>query len=126
MGHNLHRLNFQNFLCQHHIIHHKSPPYHPATNGLAENMVKSVKTHLRKHKPVRATNIHRSISEFLITYRCHRDACFLGYRVSCTHIPRDACFPAHISLMHLCSTSHSDICFPGYFVSPPPLRRFTT
>ena len=32
-------------------------------------MVKSVKTHLKKHKPVGATNIHRSISEFLITYQ---------------------------------------------------------
>ena len=41
-------------------------------------------------------------------------------------IPRDACVPAHKSLLHLCSTSHSDMCFPGYFVSPPPLRRFTT
>ena len=58
--------------------------------------------------------------------RCYRDACFPGYRVSRTHIPRDTCFPAHISLMDLCSTSHSDICFPGYFVSPLPLRIFTT
>ena len=33
--------------------------------------------------------------------RCHRDACFPGYRVSRTHIPRDACFPEHISLTHL-------------------------
>ena len=38
---------FWNFLCQHHILYHKSPLYHPATNGLAENMVKSVKTHLK-------------------------------------------------------------------------------
>ena len=29
--------------------------------------------------------------------RCHSDMCFLGYRVSRTHIPRDACFPAHVS-----------------------------
>ena len=34
--------------------------------------------------------------------RCHRDACFPGYCVSRTHIPRDACVPAHISLTHLC------------------------
>ena len=31
-------------------------------------MVKSVKTHLRKHKNIGAANIHRSISEFLMTY----------------------------------------------------------
>ena len=34
-------IEFQNFLGYHHIIHHKSPPYHPATNGRAENMVRS-------------------------------------------------------------------------------------
>ena len=40
-----------------------------------------------------------------------------------THIPRDACFPAHIYITNeLCSTSHSDTCFPGYYVSPSPLR----
>ena len=62
---------------------------------------------------------YRALNRVTIPDRCHRDACFPGYRVSRTHIPRDACFPAHISLMHLCSTSHSDICFPGYYVSPP-------
>ena len=45
-------------------------------------------------------------------FRCHSDICFPGYRVSRTHIPRDACFPAHISLTHQWPTSHSDICFP--------------
>ena len=30
--------------------------------------------------------------------RCHSDMCFPGYRVSRTHIPRDVCFPANISL----------------------------
>ena len=56
---------FQNFLSENHIIHHKSPPYHPATNSLAENMVKSVKAHLKKHN----TDIYRSIPDFLMTYR---------------------------------------------------------
>ena len=39
-------------------------------------------------------------------------------RVSRTHIPRDACFPAHISLTQQPITSHSDMCFPGKYVSP--------
>ena len=59
---------FQSFLGQHHIIHHKSPPYHPATNGLAENMVKSVKSHLKKYKHDGTTNIHSSIADFLRIY----------------------------------------------------------
>ena len=31
--------------------------------------------------------------------RCCRDACFSEFIVS-PHMPRDACFPAHISLTH--------------------------
>ena len=59
-------VEFKDFLCQNHIIHHNSPPYHPATNRLAENMVKNIKAHLKKHNHA---NIHRSISDFLRTYR---------------------------------------------------------
>ena len=62
-------MEFLNFLSQHHIIHHKSPPYHLATNGLAENMVKSVKSHLKKYKYDGTTNIHCTIADFLRTYR---------------------------------------------------------
>ena len=49
---------------------------------------------------------------------CSSDICFPGMHVSRTHIAKDACFPAHISLMHWWHTSHSDICFPGMYVSP--------
>ena len=34
-----------------------------------------------------------------------------------THIPRDACFPMHISLKQQLATSHSDMCVPGKYVS---------
>ena len=54
-------VEFKDFLCQNHMIHHNSPPYHPATNGLAENMVKNVKTHLKKH--------NHANTDFLRTYR---------------------------------------------------------
>ena len=57
---------FADFLHQNNIVHYRSPPYHPSTNGLAENMVKSVKHHLKKHKP---TNVSLCLSDFLRTYR---------------------------------------------------------
>ena len=37
-------------------------------------------------------------SEQVRQTRCHSDMCFPVMRVSRTHIPWDACFPAHISL----------------------------
>ena len=40
----------ESYLHSHHILHHKSSPYHPATNGLAENMVKNVKQWLKKQE----------------------------------------------------------------------------
>ena len=39
---------FEEFLQHNDIIHYKSPPYHPSSNGLAEDMVKNVKNHLKK------------------------------------------------------------------------------
>ena len=44
--------------------------------------------------------------------------------MSRARIPRDACVPAHISLMCICSTGRSDICFPGYGLAlPDPFSR---
>ena len=36
-----------------------------------------------------------------------------------SHIPRDACFPRTYIIDYSHSTSHNDMCFPGYFASPP-------
>ena len=58
---------FGSFLHSHNIVHHKSPPYHPATNGLAENMVKNVKQWLKKQG--KGTNVSCAVSDFLRTYR---------------------------------------------------------
>ena len=46
--------------------------------------------------------------------RCHSDARFLGYRVSRTHILRDACFPTHISLGMRVSHYISDTRLPTH------------
>ena len=60
-------MEFENFLNRNRISHQKSPPYHPATNGLAENMVKNVKQWLKKEG--RVTNINSAPAAFLTTYR---------------------------------------------------------
>eukprot|EP00731_Ephydatia_muelleri_P003248 Em0001g3248a len=58
---------FAAFLTSHHILHRTSAPYHPATNGLAENMVKNVKQWLDKQ--AKGFRFSRALSEFLRTYR---------------------------------------------------------
>ena len=60
---------FEEFLQQNDIIHYKSPPYHPSSNGLAENMVKNVKQHLKRDLPSSKSDISSSVSTFLRTYR---------------------------------------------------------
>ena len=57
---------FGSFLQSSNIVHHKSPPYHPATNGLAENMVKNMKQWLKKQG--KSTSINCALSDFLRTY----------------------------------------------------------
>ena len=49
------------------ILHRKSAPYHPATNGLAKNMVKNVKQWLSK--PSCGVEFECALSAFLRTYR---------------------------------------------------------
>ena len=39
---------FEDYLQGNIITHYKSPPYHPASNELAQNMVENVKYHLKK------------------------------------------------------------------------------
>ena len=60
-------IEFSNFLSSNCIAHRTSAPYHPATNGLAENMVKNVKQWLKKED--KGSSFHASITEFLRTYR---------------------------------------------------------
>jgi len=57
-------LRFEDYLFQNNIVHYGSPPYHPSTNGLAENM-ENIKHHLKKHKHA---NISRCVSDFVRVY----------------------------------------------------------
>ena len=60
---------FAEFLQENNITHYKSPPYHPASNGLAENMVKNVKQFLKKESPDSRAKIKDTVTTFLRTYR---------------------------------------------------------
>ncbi|XP_045473436.1 uncharacterized protein K02A2.6-like [Harmonia axyridis] len=59
---------FKNFLRENGIFHKFSPPYHPATNGLAERYVQSFKGVL-KTLGQNERDIELNLSKFLINYR---------------------------------------------------------
>ncbi|XP_029176870.1 uncharacterized protein K02A2.6-like [Nylanderia fulva] len=59
---------FQDFLKNHGINHKRTAPYHPATNGLAERLVQTLKQTLRK-LDVTNGNIKTNLQKFLFNYR---------------------------------------------------------
>ena len=58
---------FKGFVSYNGVIHRKVPPYHPSSNGLAENMVRSLKQAL--NKACRSDSIETKIAKFLAVYR---------------------------------------------------------
>ena len=64
---------FHNFMTSNGIVHRHVPPYHPSSNGLAENMVKTVKQALNKCKLTKDATIETHIARFLSSYQntCH-------------------------------------------------------
>ena len=59
---------FEQFTKVNGVKHIKSAPYHPATNGLAERMVKSFKSAMKSATNDRGT-IHTKLAKFLLSYR---------------------------------------------------------
>lgn len=59
---------FQNCIKINGIIHKRSAPYHPATNGLAERFVQTLKQALRKTE-FSNENIVKQVQKFLFHYR---------------------------------------------------------
>ena len=57
---------FAEFLKKNGIRHLRSPPYHPASNGLAERVVQTLKEGLKKS---RSGSLETRISKFLLHYR---------------------------------------------------------
>ena len=58
---------FDSFMKAHGIIHCRVPPYHPLSNGLAENMVKTLKQAL--NKSTKSDTMETKIAKFLTSYR---------------------------------------------------------
>ena len=57
---------FESFLQRNGIKHHKSAPYHPASNGLAERAVQIVKKGLKK---IRKGSVNERLAQILMSYR---------------------------------------------------------
>lgn len=59
---------FQHFMKRNGIKHITSAPFHPATNGLAERFVQTLKQSLRAMKGENGT-LQKKIANILLTYR---------------------------------------------------------
>jgi hypothetical protein len=59
----------QNFYDRYNITHVTTPPYHPASNGIVERLVRSFKDSMLKQTNAGQTNKHTALRNFIRTYR---------------------------------------------------------
>ena len=57
-------MEFQQFVAANGIVHRRVPPYHPSSNGLAENMVKTVRHALSKAKVTKDVTLDTHITAY--------------------------------------------------------------
>ena len=77
---------FRSFMTMNGIVHRHVPPYHPSSNGLAENMVKTVKQALSKSKFTKDTTIETHIARFLASYHNTHNGTTLKDSSRATHL----------------------------------------
>ena len=92
---------FHKFMTGNGITHRHVPPYHPSSNGLAENMVKTVKEALSKCKITKDATIETHIARFLASYRntCHSTTSRTPAELLFNRVPR-----TRLSLVHPCTS----------------------
>ena len=88
---------FRHFMTSNGITHLRVPPYHPSPNGLAENIVRSVKQALNKASKL--DTIETKIAKFLASYRNtpHSVMCRTPAEILLGRAPR-----TWLSLVHPC------------------------
>jgi len=95
---------FQQFVSANGILHRQVQPYHPASNGLTKNMVRTVKDALKKAKITRDATLDTLIARFLASYRNTRHS-------TTSKAPAELLLnwtpQTHLSLVHPCTVSTS-------------------
>ena len=95
---------FQSFTKANAVIHHSIPPYYSSSNGLAENMVKSLKQALSKASM--SDSIETKIAKFLAGYR-NTPHSITGRTPA--EVLLEGSLRIHLSLIHLCMSQRMSI-----------------
>lgn len=95
---------FVQFMQKNGIVHIRTPPYHPQSNGLTERAVRTVKNGLKK---AGAIDLHAALARLLCHYR---------------NAPQDSGFSPSELLLGYKLRTRLDMCFPSRNLSAPPTK----
>ena len=112
---------FHDFISANGIMHRHVPPYHPSSNGLGENMVKTVKQALSKNKITKDATIETHIARFLASYRNtqHATTARTPAELLFNRAPR-----TRLSLVHPCTPQRVEQTVEGHIGDHQP-RQFS-